>query len=42
MNMFDEIEKTKAELPKAKTISNEIKNLSFNFYQILLNQGDSS
>mgnify|MGYP003293876585 FL=1 len=34
MNMFEEIEKTKAELPKAKTISNEIKNLSFNFYQI--------
>lgn len=34
MNMFDEIEKLKEELPKANTISNKIKKLTFNFYQI--------
>lgn len=34
MNMFDEIEKSKEELPKAKTISNQIKKFKFNFYQI--------
>lgn len=34
MNMFEEIEITKAELPKVKAISNEIKNLTFNFYKI--------
>ena len=34
MNMFEEIEKTKAELPKANNISKEISNLKLNFYQI--------
>lgn len=34
MNMFDEIEKLKEELPNANTISNKIKKLTFNFYQI--------
>lgn len=34
MNMFEEIEKTKAELPKAKTISKEFKKYKFNSYQI--------
>lgn len=34
MNMFEEIEKMKTELPKAKTITNEFKNYKFNFYQI--------
>lgn len=34
MNMFEEIEKSKAELPKANSISNKLKKLTFNFYQI--------
>ena len=34
MNMFDEIEKVKAELPMAKTIGKEIKKVRLNFYQI--------
>lgn len=34
MNMFEEIEKYKTELPKAKTISKKISTLKFNFYQI--------
>lgn len=32
--MFEEIEKSKEELPKAKTISSQIKKIKFNFYQI--------
>lgn len=34
MNMFEEIEKIKTELPKTKSISKEIKNFKLNFYQI--------
>lgn len=34
MNMFEEIEKVKEELPKAKTISKEISRIKLNFYQI--------
>lgn len=34
MNMFEEIEKSKEELPKAKVISSQIKKFTFNFYQI--------
>lgn len=34
MNMFEEIEKVKADLPKAKNISKEIRNIKLNFYQI--------
>lgn len=34
MGMFEEIEKTKQELPKAKTISKEFSKLKFNVYQI--------
>lgn len=34
MNMFDEIEKVKAELPQAKSIGKEIKRIKLNFYQI--------
>lgn len=34
MDMFEEIEKTKADLPKAKNISKEISKLKLNFYQI--------
>lgn len=34
MNMFEEIEKTKEELPKAKAISNKIEKYKFNFYQL--------
>ena len=34
MNMFEEIEKYKEELPKAKAISSQIKKFTFNFYQI--------
>lgn len=34
MNMFEEIEKSKAELPKANSISNKLKKLTFNFYQV--------
>lgn len=34
MNMFEEIEKIKEELPKAKTISKEISRIKLNFYQI--------
>ncbi len=34
MNMFEEIEKTKEELPKAKSISKEISKYKLNFYQI--------
>lgn len=32
--MFDEIEKVKAELPRAKTIGKEIKKVRLNLYQI--------
>lgn len=34
MNMFEEIEKSKAELPKVKTISKQLKKYKFNAYQI--------
>lgn len=34
MNMFEEIEKIKTELPKAKTISHEFEKMKLNFYQI--------
>lgn len=34
MNMFEEIEKIKQELPKAKTISTKISKIRLNFYQI--------
>ncbi len=34
MNMFEEIEKYKEELPKAKVISSQIKKVRLNFYQI--------
>ena len=34
MNMFEEIEKIKTELPQAKNISKEIKKFKLNFYQI--------
>lgn len=34
MNMFEEIEKVKEELPKAKAISKEIRGIKLNFYQI--------
>lgn len=34
MNMFEEIEKSKAQLPKANTISKEIRKFKFNFYQL--------
>ena len=34
MNMFEEIERIKEELPKAKTITNKIKKITFNFYQL--------
>lgn len=33
MNMFDEIEGIKKELPKAKAIRHEFKSMKFNFYQ---------
>ena len=32
--MFEEIEKSKTELPKAKNISKEISKLKLNFYQV--------
>ena len=34
MNMFEEIEMIKKELPKANTISHEFKKMKLNFYQI--------
>ena len=34
MNMFEEIEKIKAELPQAKNVGKEIKRIKLNFYQI--------
>ncbi len=34
MNMFEEIEKLKEELPKANTISNKLKKQTLNFYQV--------
>ena len=34
MNMFEEIEKIKADLPRAKNIGKEIKRIKLNFYQI--------
>lgn len=34
MNMFEEIEALKAELPRANNISKEISKLKLNFYQI--------
>ena len=34
MNMFEEIEKIKADLPKAKVISKEISKVKFNAYQV--------
>ena len=34
MNMFEEIDKIKTELPKAKTITNHITKYTFNGYQI--------
>lgn len=34
MNMFEEIEKSKTELPKAKNISKEFSKMKLNFYQI--------
>ena len=34
MNMFDEIEKVKTELPRGKAIGKEIKKIRLNFYQI--------
>lgn len=34
MNMFEEIEKSKAQLPKANTISKRIRKFKFNFYQL--------
>ena len=35
MNMFEEIEKTKKELPKMKTIQEEVVRIDFNIYQQL-------
>ena len=34
MNLFDEIREAKQELPEKDTISDEFKNVSFNFYQV--------
>ena len=35
MNMFEEIEKTKKELPKMKTIRDEVEDFNFNIYHYL-------
>ena len=34
MDLFDEISKTKQEIPKVKTIKNEVVKYKLNFYQI--------
>lgn len=34
MNMFEEIERSKTELPKVNTIHKSLRKLTFNFYQI--------
>ena len=35
MDFFEEISKAKRELPKVNTITNEVKNKSLNFYQVI-------